>query len=158
MRQPIPFVAVIGAMLVSAGCEERPSIVTLVEVPAFVAPAPSPSPSLPYVDPGFPAAPPGSTVYGRISPSQGPGSQRYVLHESGRFGLQYFKPQWGFFEYAGSYSRSGSIVSFSFDANRPEWTAIASVDGASMAVTYNAMMILDDFENGVYVRTSGGGS
>jgi len=146
--------AALGVLVLTlAGCaEDRPRIITLVEVPAF------PSLALvPYVDPGFPAAPAGATVYGRISRSVFQGSQRYVLHENGRFGLQYFTPQSGFFEYPGSYSSAGSIVTFSFDLTR-DWTATASVDGDFLNVTYNDNMVRADFENAVFVRTSGSGS
>lgn len=143
--------SVIGLM--AAGCENHPTAPAAPERPAAAPPAPSPSPlSVPYVDPGFPPAPAGAAVYGRTSPSSTPGVQRYVLHENGRFGLQYVRPDQGFFEFAGNYSRTEAGAHLVFDANGGRWRADATFDGDLLVARYNLEASLDDFEDGVYER------
>jgi len=95
-------------------------------------------------------------IYDRISPSVIPGNERYVLYEDGTFGLQYVTPGFGFFEYSGKYSRADSAIAFTFDANNPTWLADGVVAGDSLVVQYNHDMVMSDFEDGLYVRPTGG--
>lgn len=149
----LPAIAVGVIAVTVAGCETHPTAPTRPERAAVAAPAPSPSPSpVPYVDPGFPPAAAGAAVYGRTSPSSVPGSQRYVLFEDGRFGLQYLRPDAGFHEYAGSYSRTAAGAHLVFDANGGSWQADANFDGEFMVVRYNLVATFDDFEDGMFVR------
>ncbi|HEX6252473.1 MAG TPA: hypothetical protein VFZ56_13705 [Gemmatimonadaceae bacterium] len=109
---------------------------------------PGPTPAAP------PVSPAGAPIFLRVSPSDIPGTQRYVFYDDASFGLQYERPDWGFFEYRGRYGRNGEGVSFSFDANNGAWTATGTFRGDSLIVKYNDMMLWDDFEDGVYVLTS----
>lgn len=147
-------VAVGAMLLVSAGCEERRSLVTLPGMPLVPTPAPPAPVPMPYVDPGFPPAPADSWAYGRTSPSTFPGSQRYVFHEhDDRFSLQFWTPN-RVFEYGGRYTVRGARITLIFDASNQAgpWLAEAILDARSLVVTYNVIMMLADFEDGVFVR------
>lgn len=155
-RHPLlPVLALSVAAIGVVGCGNDPTRPTPPLAPAVPATAPSPAP-VPYVDPGFPPAPAGAAVYGRTSPSQVPGSQRYVLRDDGRFGLQYLRtdlgPQQSFHELVGTYARTDSGIRLVFEANAGRWQADATFEGDALVVRYNLEMILDDFEDGVYVR------
>ena len=65
-----------------------------------------------------------------------------------------------FFQYQGRYALTGSAITFRFDASNRAWPweAHGAIDSGWLAVTYNDIMMLADFEDGVFVRTSGGGS
>jgi hypothetical protein len=94
-------------------------------------------------------------IYDRASASSIPGTHRFVLYNDSTFRLQFVKPDVGFFEYPGTYSRADSRLSFVFDARQPpgqEWFAQGTLEGESMLVTYNDAMLWADFENGVYLR------
>jgi hypothetical protein len=116
--------------------------------PAASPPSPSPTPTPP------PITPSGIPIYVRVSPSFIPGTQRYVFYDDGTFGLQYVRPDVGFFEYGGGYSRPDSVISFLFDANGGDWTATGTVRGDSLFVKHNLDMLMSDFEDGVYVLSS----
>jgi Bacterial Ig-like domain/Kelch motif len=110
---------------------------------------------------GFTTAsgPPGvSEVYGRLSPVSDPDQHsRYVLHDDGRFELQFETVRWGAFAYSGRYSRWESRIGFTFDDNAGAWWAAGTLQGDSLVVAYNVDMLLSDFEDGVYLRESGSG-
>lgn len=105
------------------------------------------TPRLPYP----PLARPAST-YERVTPSFIPGVSRYAFYEDSTFGLQYNRPDVGFFEYRGRYSRTGSTIALRFNANNGAWTATGTREGDSLIVRYNSDMIWSDFEDGVYRR------
>ena len=157
-RQPVLPAIAVGVIAVTvAGCETHPTAPTRPGRAAVAAPAPAPAPSpAPYVDPGFPPAPAGAAVYGRTSPSSVPGSQRYVLFEDGRFGLQYLRPDAGFHEYAGRHAPTGTGIHLVFDANGGSWQADATFDGDLMLVRYNLVATFDDFEDGAFARQPAG--
>lgn len=146
-----PWSLVVTVCLGLAGCQE-----SLLEPPPYAGGEPPPGP-LPPV-PGFPPVAGAAGIYDRISASFIPGGSRYVLNDDSRFSLQYVRPDWGFFEYRGKYSRSGSLLTFDFDASNlaGAWQADGIVSGDSLIVKYNIVMQLADFEDGVYVRKSGG--
>lgn len=97
-------------------------------------------------------------VYDRESPHTIPAGalSRYVLYKDGRFELQYSTDSWGDFAYTGRYSRTGSVITFNFDAwsAAGPWEATGTIDGIRLVVEYNVVMGLSDFENGVYVLNS----
>jgi len=96
-------------------------------------------------------------IYGRTSPSEFPGTSRYVLYEDGSFSLQYVRPDWGFFEYPGKYTRADSAIAFKFGPNGgPPWLADGVVEGASLVVHVDFTMVADGFEDGVYLQPTGG--
>jgi hypothetical protein len=68
------------------------------------------------------------------------------------------RPDWGFFEYLGKYSRTGSAITFQFDgwSVMGPWLADGIVVGNSLTVKYNDIMLWSDFEDGVYIRPTTG--
>ena len=132
-----------------AACAGEGPTVARPEVPHYV-PAPAP-PSPPPIT-ALPAS--GAVaVYDRQTVSVIPGSSRYVIYGEGVFSLEYIRPDWGFFEYRGHYSRADSSIVFSFDgwSIAGSWlaTGIVSRD-SSIVVKYNVIMQMSDFEDGVY--------
>jgi hypothetical protein len=117
------------------------------------APAPDTATALPPV-------PVGALTYVRVAqPGDPPGVlSRYVLHQDGTFALQVLKPpgspccRWGFIEFTGTYARGSTSVSLDFDGSSQAgpWLATASIEGDDLVVAYNLVMVLSDFEDGVY--------
>jgi hypothetical protein len=68
------------------------------------------------------------------------------------------RPDWGFFEYLGRYSRTDSAITFDFDGWSVvgPWLASGVVAGNSLTVKYNDVMLWSDFEDGVYIRSTTG--
>jgi hypothetical protein len=113
-------------------------------------PAPTPAPAHPIT--ALPSSGP-VAVYDRQTVSVIPGSSRYVIYGEGVFSLEYIRPDWGFFEYRGHYSRADSSIAFSFDgwSIAGPWLATGIVRrDSSIVVRYNVIMQLSDFEDGVY--------
>lgn len=104
----------------------------------------------------FPAIPRTGTAYDRVTPSSIPGTSRFVLYDDGTFDLQYLRPDFGFFAYAGKYARADSSITFLFNdaATAGPWVAAGILRGDSLVVKFNLVMILSDFEDGMY-RSSG---
>ena len=108
----------------------------------------------------FPPVPVGALTYVRIAQPGDPTGQlsRYVLHQDGTFALQYLKTpdgpccRWGFFEYTGRYARVNASIRLDFDGHSTAgaWLATGTIQGDSLVVTYNAVMVASDFEDGVY--------
>jgi len=102
-----------------------------------------------YEDPG--------SIYGLFSTYHGSRlASRYILYENGALGLQFSGLRFGFFEYAGKYSRADSLITFSFnDSNTAgPWEATGTLRGDSLSVRYNIVMGMADFVDGVYVRSA----
>jgi hypothetical protein len=79
---------------------------------------------------------------------------RFVLYDSTTFGLQFSSYNFGFFEYAGHYTGAASGgLSLTFDENDPMWQATGTLRGDSLSVKYSDWAKLDDFIDGVYVRS-----
>ena len=114
----------------------------------------APTPTSPTASPvlAFPPLVAPGSIYDRVSTSTIPGKSRYVLYADGTFSLQYLRPDFGFFEYRGQYSLDNSLVRFAFNARGPggPWLARGIVQGDSLVVTVNDVMLFDDFEHGVY--------
>jgi hypothetical protein len=95
-------------------------------------------------------------TYVRVTPHTQPGYfSNYVFYFDGTFALRYQTQTWGNFAYTGKYSIADSIITLDFDANRPQWVATATIRGDSLVVACNLMMLLDDFEDGVYAQSTG---
>ena len=82
-------------------------------------------------------------------------SERFILLSNGKFRLQFVSGNYGTFEYLGTYHSSGSTISFAFDSSgrAGPWSATGSLRGDSLSVQYSFLMRLDDFEDGVFVRS-----
>jgi hypothetical protein len=81
-------------------------------------------------------------------------ASRYVLYDDKTFALQYSSWRWGVFEYRGWYSEVDSLVTFTWEgwSTAGPWGATGTLIGDSLAVKYNIIMALSDFEDGLYVR------
>ena len=81
---------------------------------------------------------------------------RYVLYQDGTFALQFVSGTSGFFEYPGTYTREGTVVTFAWQgwSTAGPWGSSATLDGDSLTVTYNIIMLMTDFENGRYVKAT----
>jgi hypothetical protein len=115
-------------------------------------------PVTPMPAPGFPAlSKPGtifleaSSVYAR--PNK-PAESRYVLYDDGTHALQLSTyPQ--AMEFTGRWTRTDSIVQFEWDgwSTAGPWGATGTLRGNELAVRYNVIMMLTDFEDATYLRT-----
>ncbi len=124
MRFSSSFAMALGALLsLSSGCKE--------------AVQPEPPVVVPPVSP--PVARPNLTYAG---------NGLYVLYDDGKFVLQYGG------EYPGRYSRADSVITFNFAAysTAGPWQATGALSGDSLDVKYSIVMMLSEFEDGVYVR------
>lgn len=143
--------AALGAVLaILAACDE-----VVVSPTADPEPVPADTTQPHPLSFEYPPVSEDASVYDRVSASMIPGTSRYVLSADGTFGLQYLRPDWGFFEYAGRYSRADSVIAFDFNAWNlaGPWHAVGTFHGDSLVVEYNIVMMFADFEDGVYVRS-----
>jgi hypothetical protein len=80
---------------------------------------------------------------------------RYVLYDDGTFALQYLGSQ-GPFEYHGTYTEANAVIMLTWEANQyvamPWRPATGTLTDDFLTVQYDLIMLLDDFENAVYVR------
>ena len=150
MRRPISrSILVLIAVRSLAACAGESPTAARPEVPPVVPTPATPSP------PPITALPASGAVaiYDRQTVSVIPASSRYVFYGEGVFSLEYTRPDWGFFEYRGHYSRADSSIAFSFDgwSIAGPWLATGIVRrDSSIVVRYNVIMQLSDFEDGVY--------
>jgi hypothetical protein len=72
---------------------------------------------------------------------------RFVLYDNGALVLQF--P--GLNSYRGKYTEANGVLELDWGGL---WTASGTVQGDRLTVQYSVAMQLDDFENGVYVRTN----
>jgi hypothetical protein len=118
-------------------------------------PAAPPAPDQPVSpNPTAPAPNPPATlgIYDRLTPSVFVGTSRYVLYQDSSFALEYVAG--ATYRYPGRFTRSDSLVRFNFTvpaASEP-WIANAVLRGTVLAIQYNTLMLLSDFENGEYLR------
>lgn len=77
---------------------------------------------------------------------------RFVLYDDRSFGLQ-MHTQWRTVEYRGTYTEVGSDVAFAWEgwSVLGAWGATATLLQDTLTVQYNWVMLLNDFENAVYV-------
>jgi hypothetical protein len=144
MKPNPAFALMLGALLtLSTGCAESPSSIETPDAPA---------------PPPFPQAAATAVIYIRTDTldARGPAS-RYVLNADSSFALQFTSVRHGFHEYAGRYARVDTAVALDFRdptvLGRWEWQASAILRGDSLGVRYNIAMALDDFVDGVYVKS-----
>jgi dipeptidyl aminopeptidase/acylaminoacyl peptidase len=107
--------------------------------------------------PDFPPVPEGAEIYMREHPDSMGSLSRYVLYSDAGFELQYVTDRWGSFAYKGRYTRDGPGLTFDFDASSVAgpWQATGTLDGDRLTIRYNLIMIMSDFEDGVYVLSGG---
>lgn len=135
----IPAIGLLIATL--AACGELPSAVVLDQPPRE--------------PPSFPPAPGAVAIYERIGEHSFPAGvrSRYVFYNNGAFGLQYLRGWSGrssVNEYAGTRSQADSVVTFSFHGDG-RWFATGTMRGDTLIVEYTTHMMLDGFEDGVYL-------
>lgn len=123
------------------------------------APLPVPVPTTTQCTADFPAVAKPARIYlGTSCPTYpihgGPLVSRYVLYDNGEFALQYSSQNYRFFEYLGSYGGPDSQVSFSWEgwSVAGPWASTGVLTEQSLVVTYNLVMKMSDFEDGLYVR------
>jgi hypothetical protein len=158
MKHRLTFTVALSALVgILVGCTETPlDSQTLVTEPIVPKPDTATRPCDFYnVRPcDYPTIVGPAVIHNRITASYIPGRSRYVLYDNGRFGLQYLRPDWGFFEYPGRYSRADSMFTFDFDgwSSAGPWLANGILRGDSLIVKYNLIMNMTDFEDGVFIR------
>jgi hypothetical protein len=138
------------AMTLASGCND----------PTSAAAPTLPTPAAP--DTAFPALTHPGTIYveaGAIYEffynAAGPVVTRYVLYDDGTFDLQFAGAK-DARKFSGSYTSSDSLVQFAFtdrDSVGP-WEAIGHLEGSNLSVTYNDAMMLADFIDGTYRKST----
>jgi hypothetical protein len=90
-------------------------------------------------------------VYERVGEHDAPAGahSRYVLFDDETFRLYFVTAERGFFEYAGRYTRTDSILTFSFDDG--SWQATGTAHEDMLLVVYNFSANMNGFEDGVYI-------
>jgi len=78
---------------------------------------------------------------------------RFVLYDNGAFILQYAICNCGG-AYRGRYTKANGVITFEWEgwSTAGPWGATATVEGDTLTVRYNVIMVLSDFEDAVYVR------
>lgn len=110
---------------------------------------PSPPPIVPGVTP-----PAGTYVFTGTGANVASwtGGSRFVLSDDGRFALQYESGS----EYRGTYTYSKATSTIAFDwegwSTAGPWAATGSLKDDVLAVSFNLVMQLSDFENASYKR------
>lgn len=102
----------------------------------------------------FPSVPESAVAFDRVSFSTSGAPSRYVLDTvNAGFELQALWSS-GIAVHTGTYTRENSVIDFDFDAwsAAGPWEATGTLENDSLHVSYNAVMILTDFESGTYVR------
>ena len=143
-----------------AGCSDSERVSPTAPTPSTVAVAPTPAPPIePGVPPPFPPVSRPARVYVAAQfPTyeyhRGPLASRYVLYDDGAFGLQYASPRFGTFEYRGMYTESNGHLDFQWEGSSlaGPWGATAVITEESLTVSYNVIMQMTDFEDGVFLR------
>jgi hypothetical protein len=143
--------AVVVLLLLSSACgSSGPTSPTAIpQLTALPSPTPPPTTSFPPL-----SGPSRTFIFDRESSSQISDyakKSRFVLYDNGAFVLQYV----GLCEYRGRYTEANGIITFEWEgwSAAGPWGATGSISDDSLAVRYNAIMQLSDFEDGVYVRT-----
>jgi hypothetical protein len=113
--------------------------------PSQVTPAPLPPTTFPDV-----------VQPARIFIAASSAHSRYVLYDDGKFALQYLQSL-GSWQYPGTYQEADGKLTFTFDGRgwsipgQPDARGV--LEGDVLTVSYNSIMQMSDFEDGVYVRT-----
>jgi hypothetical protein len=101
------------------------------------------------VPPAFPAVKRSARIYVALDSSPLP--SRYVLYDDGTFVLQYSRAN---LEYRGTYHEAYGAIAFEWEgwSVAGPWGATGSLSDDALAVRYNLIMQLSDFEDGLYIR------
>jgi hypothetical protein len=77
-------------------------------------------------------------------------TSRFVLYDNGAFVLQYV----GLGDYRGGYRETSGVITFDWEgwSTAGAWGATGTLKGDSLAVQYNLIMQLTDFEDATYVQ------
>lgn len=112
--------------------------------------APTPDVSNRTPIPPYPAVTQAARIYVAVKPSPYP--SRYVLYDDGTFALQYSRAN---LEYRGTYHEASGRITFEWAgwSVAGPWGATGSISDDALSVRYNLIMLLTDFEDGVYLRT-----
>lgn len=105
----------------------------------------------------LPPVPDTAEIYVRESPHSRGSVSRYILYDDDRFELQILSIRWEIYSASGRYARDGVELTFDFDASSVAgpWQATGTLDGDRLTIRYNLIMMLSDFEDGVYVLSGG---
>ena len=154
--------ALASIAVVGAGCSDMrlsPTAPVLREQVSTPAPT-SPVTTANESPRSFPLVDRPATLYGGVVSFSYPLDQtglasRYVLYDDGTFALQFSTATQPFFEYRGRYSEADGLITFEWEgwSRAGPWGATALRNGDSLAVRYNDIMMLTDFENATYIRT-----
>jgi hypothetical protein len=81
-------------------------------------------------------------------------TSRFVLYENGVFVLDFSACNCGE-RYRGGFTETNGVITFEWEGWNimGPWGATGRLDGDTLAVQYNLVMQLSDFEDGVYRRT-----
>jgi hypothetical protein len=154
------FCAIVAALFLSASCSNRVTP-TAPDQPPPSTPTARVPPLPPIPESDFPPVPQSARIYlfaSGLSSTvrEWTDGSRYVLYEDGTFALQYLRSR-GAFEYRGTYTEANAVFTFHWEANQnvsaPWRPATGTVTGDALTVRYDAIMILDDFENAIYIQT-----
>jgi hypothetical protein len=79
-------------------------------------------------------------------------NSRFVLYDNGAFVLQYVSLNG---EYRGGYTEANGVLHFAWEgwSVAGTWEATGTISGDALAVRYNLIMQMTDFEDAVYALT-----
>ena len=146
--------AVLIIVVAFGACSGAPFAPTRLPPPPSPSPFPAPSPVPAPLPPLLPTEPPQAGSYAFVSSPYDvriyTRQSRFVLHDDGRFALQY--P--GIGEYRGTYRLIAGLINFLFDGSSVAgaWDAMGSIRDDVLTVRYNLIMQLSDFEDAEYRR------
>jgi hypothetical protein len=77
-------------------------------------------------------------------------TSRFVLYDDGGFVLQYVNPPG---QFRGGYTVANGVITFAWEGWNigGPWGATGTLNGNSLTVHYNAVMVGSDFEDAAYV-------
>ncbi|MDX1646505.1 MAG: hypothetical protein R3304_05125 [Longimicrobiales bacterium] len=148
IRDTLPVALALGLVLaVSAACGDPVRPYDPVAEPGDPPPGGA-------VGDSFPPVPESSTAYDRVSPYSSGTISRYVLDTTGGFELQYLSSSLAYHALPGTYAREGSELRFDFEAwsLAGPWKATGILEKDTLRVSYNVVMLLSDFQDGVFIR------
>ena len=142
--------ALVALLVLSTGCGgPGPTAPTpRTDAPPVARPAPPPSIFPPLVGPSrtFPFDHDLTYRVGEYTKRS-----RFVLYDNGAFVLQFALCNCGG-EYRGKYTEANGIITFEWEgwSLAGPWGATGTLEGDTLTVRYNLIMMLSDFEDAVY--------
>ena len=154
MERPAARVWVLAVLVVCASACSTGSQPT-APTPAVAGQPTVADPPLPPAPGGFPAPSGNQRTYGFDSPvaaqvlTSYTRSSRFVLYDNGAFVLQYYGIG---ASYRGRFAQTDSALTFHWEgwSSAGLWGASGWLDGDTLTVRYNTVMMLTDFEDAVY--------